>query len=156
MITKGVALVVDADHVLLNQQLSSRPDVLRVIGEAMLASGDVTERYVLGMFQKEAQYGTWVTEGIAMPHGTNEVKSEVLRNAVVLVQLPKGVDWGKGRIVHLAIGFAGKGDDQHMQLLGSLAAILQRPELVDRLVKTRDKDEALAILNQHGNPDQEK
>jgi mannitol/fructose-specific phosphotransferase system IIA component len=150
-----VLFVLCADHILLDQQLSSKPDVLRVIGDVMLASGAVTERYVLGMFQKEAQYGTWVTEGIAMPHGTNEVKSEVLRNTLVLVQMPKGVDWGKGRIVHLAIGFAGKGDDQHMQLLGSLAGILQQQELVDRLIKTQDKDEALAILNQHGHFNQE-
>ena len=139
-----------ANHILLNQKLASKPDVLRVIGDVLLASGDVTERYVLGMFQKEAQYGTWMTDGIAMPHGTNEVKSEVLRNSIVLVQLPDGVDWGKGRMVGLAIGLAGKGDEQHMELLASLAAVLQQQELVERLSTTQDKNEIIEILTQCG------
>ena len=138
--------MIDSDHILLNQKLPSKVDVLRVIGDVLLASGDVTERYVLGMFQKEAQYGTWMTDGIAMPHGTNEVKSEVLRNSIVLVQLPDGVDWGKGRMVRLAIGLAGKGDDQHMELLASLAGVLQQQGLVERLVASQDKNEIIEIL----------
>jgi mannitol/fructose-specific phosphotransferase system IIA component len=144
-----------ADHILLGQKVATKVDVLRVIGDVLLASGDVTERYVLGMFQKEAQYGTWMTDGIAMPHGTNEVKSEVLRNAIVLVQLPDGVDWGKGRMVRLAIGLAGKGDEQHMEQLASLAGVLQQKELVERLATTQDKNEIIEILTRYGHMAQE-
>ena len=141
---------ISTDHILLGREVASKVDVLRVIGEVLLAAGDVTERYVLGMFQKEAQYGTWMTDGIAMPHGTNEVKSEVLRNSIVLVQLPDGVDWGKGRMVGLAIGLAGKGDEQHMELLASLAGVLQQQELVERLVTSQNKDEIIEILTRYG------
>ena len=146
----AISFMISTDHILLGREVASKVDVLRVIGEVLLAAGDVTERYVLGMFQKEAQYGTWMTDGIAMPHGTNEVKSEVLRNSIVLVQLPDGVDWGKGRMVGLAIGLAGKGDEQHMELLASLAGVIQQQELVERLVTSQNKDEIIEILTRYG------
>jgi mannitol/fructose-specific phosphotransferase system IIA component len=71
--------VTHADHILLNREYCSKQDVIRAIGEVMLAFGDVTRRYVQGMFEKEEQFSTWVTEGVALPHGSGEVKNEVVR-----------------------------------------------------------------------------
>jgi mannitol/fructose-specific phosphotransferase system IIA component len=147
----AVSYVIHADHILLDQDLADKQKVLKVIGEVLLTSGDVTPRYVEGMFQKEEQYSTWVTEGVALPHGTNEVKCEVVRNTLVVVQIPKGVDWGKGKIVRLAIGFAGRGDEEHMRMLASLAGILQHRDLVNRLASTKDKSEAVEILTRNDN-----
>jgi mannitol/fructose-specific phosphotransferase system IIA component len=133
--------------VLLGRRSAEKEDVIRMIGEAMLAAGAVTPRYVEGMYEKEREYSTWITEGIALPHGTNAVKCEVLSNSVVLVQLPEGVDWGGGKTVRLAIGFAGKGDDQHLQVLAALAGVLQDRESVERLNRAADEREVLRILS---------
>jgi mannitol/fructose-specific phosphotransferase system IIA component len=145
-----MTFILGSEHILLGKDFATKQEVIRAIGEVMLASGDVTTRYVQGMLQKEEQFSTWITEGVAMPHGSNEVKCEVIRNIVVMVQLPKGVDWGGGKTVHLAIGFAGRGDDQHVKVLSQLAAVLQHRERIDRLATTRDKDEAIQIF-QTGN-----
>lgn len=139
-------LSLDCCHVLLGRSYPDKEEVIRVIGETMLAAGEVTPRYVEGMLEKERQYSTWVTEGVALPHGTNAVKGEVRRNSVVLVQLPGGVDWGGGKTVHLAIGFAGNGDDQHLKLLASLAGVLQDPESLERLNRATGEREVLRIL----------
>jgi PTS system mannitol-specific IIC component len=96
-------------HVLLGRRYATKEEVLRAIGDVMLASGAVLPRYVEGMLEKEARVSTWVTDDVALPHGTNEVKREVLRDCLVLVQLPDGVDWGSGHRVRLAFGFAGRG-----------------------------------------------
>lgn len=133
-------------HVLLGRRFAFRDEVLRAIGDVMLDCGAATERYVQGMFEKEARFGTWVTEDVALPHGTSEVKGEVRRDCVVLVQMPEGVAWGAGKHVRLAIGFAGRGDERHVRLLGRLARVLQSSEELSRLRGTRDEREALRIL----------
>lgn len=136
-------------HVLLGRRYSSKDEALRDIGAVMVASGSVTPRYVQGMLEKEERASTWITEDVALPHGTNEVKREVLRDCVVLAQVPDGVDWGGGRRVRLAIGLAGRGDDRHVRLLKSLALVLQSSEALARLRTTGDEAEVLRILAAH-------
>ena len=136
-------------HVLLGRRYASREEVVQAIGDLMVASGAVTPRYVQGMLDKEARLGTWVAEDVALPHGTNEVKREVLHDCLVLVQMPEGLEWGGGRRVRLAIGFAGRGDDRHVRLLKGIARVLQSNDDMARLRSTKDEDEALRILAAH-------
>lgn len=140
----------DDKHVLLERSFVTRQQVVEAIGEVFTRCGDATARYVEGMRRKEEEFSSWLTNGIALPHGTSDVRGEVLRSAVVVVQIPEGVDWGQGRTVHLAIGLAGKGDEQHLQLLGRLARVLQDVQAVARLSQTRDSKEVLSILANGG------
>lgn len=139
-------LTLDVPHVLLGREDGSKETLIRAIGDLMVSLGEVTPRYVEGMLRREEQFSTWVTEGVALPHGTNEVKNEILRNSVVVAQAPKGLEWGNGRTVYLVIGLAGQGDTEHLKLLASLARILQNRNLVERLMKTSDPCEVVAIL----------
>ena len=141
-----MSISLDAQHVLLGREHQSKQDVIREIGDQMVAFGEVTPRYARGMLEKEEQSSTWITEGVALPHGTNAVKDEILQDSVVVAQVPKGVDWGGGKLVYLAIGLAGKGSQQHLKLLSGLAAILQYKDKVDKLTQTRDAGEVVAIL----------
>jgi len=112
----------------------------------MVRRGDVTPRYVAGMLEKERQFNTCITDGVALPHGTAAVRNEVIRDSVVFVQFPDGIDWGEGKTVYLALGFGGAGDQQHLDLLASIAEILQRSEAVARLRAARDEEEVISIL----------
>jgi len=147
----AVPLPVDLDHILLGRSFSSKEDVVRAIGEIMVASGAVTPRYIEGMLLREEKFSTWITEGVALPHGANEVKDEVLRSTLVLVQIPGGVDWGGGKTVHLVIGLAGVGGDQHVKMLSTIARVLQDRSRVDRLKGAADREEVVRIL-QEGAP----
>jgi mannitol/fructose-specific phosphotransferase system IIA component len=138
---------IDANHILLGREPASPEDAVRTIGELMVAAGEVTNRYLEGMIEKEARYGTWLMDGVALPHGTNEVKSEVRKSSVVVLQMPKGVDWGNGRTVYLAFGLAGKGDE-HLHLLAGLAAVLEEKELVKQMMQTTDVREIVEILSE--------
>jgi mannitol/fructose-specific phosphotransferase system IIA component len=141
-----MSLFLDVKHVLLGGEYASKQDVIRAIGDLMVAFGEVTPRYVDGMLEKEHQCSTWITEGVALPHGTNALKGEILRSSVVVAQIPKGIDWGGGKTVYLAIGLAGKGDEQHLKLLSGLARVLQHRQNVDKLVRTCDPQEVVEIL----------
>ncbi len=136
-------------HVLLNRRPAAKEDLIREIGEALVTSGAVTPRYAAGMLDKEREYSTWLTEGVALPHGSNAVKGEVLRSAVVVAQIPAGVDWGGGKVVHLAFGVAGKGDE-HLSLLAAIAAVLQDERSVERLRRCTTEQEVIRILEAHG------
>ena len=142
-----MSIALDVNHVLLGREHLSKQDVIREIGDLMVALGEVTPRYTEGMLEKEEQCSTWITEGVALPHGTNAVKGEIMRDSVVVAQLPKGADWGGGKLVHLAIGVAGKGSERHLKLLSGLAAVLQYKDKVDRLIRAREAGEVVAILN---------
>lgn len=138
---------IDAKHILLGRRPSSREEAVRAIGEVMVAAGEVTARYVEGMIQKEALHGTWITDGVALPHGTNEVKSEIRKSSVVVLQMPEGVEWGGGRMVYLAFGLAGRGEE-HLHLLAGLAAVLENRELVERMIHATNAQDVIAILGQ--------
>jgi PTS system mannitol-specific IIA component len=142
-----MSIPIDANHILLGCHPASREEAVRTIGDLMVAAGEVTRRYLDGMLEKEALHGTWLTHGVALPHGTNEVKAEVRRSSVVVLQMPKGVDWGNGRTVYLAFGLAGKGDE-HLHLLASLAAVLEDKKLVEQMMHTTDACEIVAILSE--------
>lgn len=135
------------ERILLGSRYASKEEVIQAIGRVMLDAGDVTALYVDGMLEKEKQWSTWITEHVALPHGTNDVKDQVLRDSLVVVQIPEGVDWGQGKTVRLAIGFAGTGTEQHLNILADLARVLQHPELVERLATTGSREEVLQILN---------
>ncbi len=138
---------IDANHILLGRRPASREEAVRAIGKVMVAAGEVTARYVEGMIEKEALHGTWITDGVALPHGTNEVKSEIRKSSVVVLQMPEGVEWGGGRMVYLAFGLAGKGDE-HLHLLAGLAAVLERREMVERMIQATNAEDVIAILTE--------
>jgi phosphocarrier protein FPr len=60
--------------------------------------------------------------------------------------MPEGLDWGNNKTVYLAIGFAGKGDEQHLRLLASLARVLQCQEMLRTLITSKHIDEVIRIL----------
>lgn len=144
-------LSLDAQHILLDPDFDSKWQVIEAIGKVMLECGDVTPRYVQGMFLKEEKFNTCITEGVALPHGADEVKNEVLRNSVVFVRIPRGIEWGEDKTVHLVIGFAGKGDDEHVKLLTAIARVLQNNDRMAQLKTACGKNEVLRILMGEGN-----
>jgi phosphocarrier protein FPr len=116
----------------------SREAVIQAIGDVMIGAAAVTDAYVAGMLQKEVETSTLVTDEVALPHGTAEVRDQVRRNVLVIAPIAGGVEWVPGKHVRLAIGFAGTGDAAHLRLLGSVARVLADDGLRERLKSGRD------------------
>ncbi len=129
---------------------ASKRDVIEAIGEAMVNAAAVTPAYVDGMFRKEHEASTIVTPGVALPHGTADVRNAVLRNALVIVPMSQGVEWNPGREVQLAIGVAGMGDDAHVRLLGAVARMLGDGQLLKRMKSGSDLSDIPMLLNLAG------
>lgn len=82
--------------------------------------------------------------GVAIPHGTSQKKGTVKKSGVVLLQSPKGVDFGDEK-AYLVFGIAGVGND-HLDLLGNVCEILEDEDALEQLKKTTDLNYILAHL----------
>ena len=113
-------------------------------GALLVAAGAVDEGYVEAMHDREATVSTFMGNGLAIPHGTNEAKSSITRSAMSFVRYPGGIDWN-GNPTTFVIGIAGVGDE-HLALLQRVAMTFSDPAQVQRLENATTTDEILEIL----------
>ena len=113
-------------------------------GALLVAAGAVDEGYVGAMHDREATVSTFMGNGLAIPHGTNEAKSSITRSAMSFVRYPGGIDWN-GNPTTFVIGIAGVGNE-HLELLQKVAMTFSDPAQVKRLEDATTTDEILEIL----------
>ena len=113
-------------------------------GALLVAAGAVDEGYVRAMHDREATVSTFMGNGLAIPHGTNEAKSSITRSAMSFVRYPNGIDWN-GNSTTFVIGIAGVGNE-HLTLLQKVAMTFSDPAQVKRLEDATTTDEILEIL----------
>jgi PTS system mannitol-specific IIA component/phosphocarrier protein FPr len=137
--------VLTTEAVRLGQRASDKLDALRQSGAVLTAVGAVEPGYVDAMLEREELVSTFMGEGVAIPHGTNEARALVNRTALGFLQFPDGVDWGDGAVVQVCIPIAAAGGE-HLALLSALANVLIDPEKAEALRTATGADEVLAIL----------
>jgi PTS system mannitol-specific IIA component len=120
-------------------------EAIRVAGQRLVDIGAVDPSYVDAMLEREQSVSTVMGEGVAIPHGTNESKGAVKRNALSFIRFPDGVDWN-GKPVTIAIGIAAQGND-HVGILSKLAMILVDPDKAEQLRNTTDAEQVLELLS---------
>lgn len=132
------------DAVVLDAAASSAEEAIRITGDVLVRIGAVDPSYVDAMLERELTVSTFMGEGVAIPHGTNEGRSAVRREALSFVRFPEGVDWN-GHDVRIAIGIAATGD-QHVGILSRLATTLVDPDQAARLRGATDTHTVLSLL----------
>ena len=137
--------VLTTEAVRLGQRASDKLDALRRSGAVLVDVGAVEPGYVDAMLAREELVSTFMGEGVAIPHGTNEARALVHRTALGFLQFPDGVDWGDGAMVRVCIPIAAAGGE-HMALLSALATVLVDPEKAEALRSAASADDVLAIL----------
>jgi len=115
---------------------ASQQEAIDQVGAVLMAEGLVTQAYVDAMHAREAIVSTYLGNGIALPHGTNDVQGAVLRTGLAVLQFPAGVPWGE-EPARLVIGLAATSDD-HIAILSRLAGILDDAKLCERLGRSTD------------------
>lgn len=87
---------------------------------------------------------TFMGNGLAIPHGTNEAKGAIRRTAMSFVRYPQPVDWN-GKPVEFVVGIAGAGQD-HMAILTQIAHTFLDKDQVEKLRNAQTRDEIQAVL----------
>ncbi|UXS22336.1 PTS sugar transporter subunit IIA [Staphylococcus delphini] len=120
------------ENILLNQSISTQEEAIEKAGQLLVDSGVVKAGYVQAMKDREQIVSTFMGNALAIPHGTDEAKNEVIASGLSLLQIPEGLDWN-GEEVKVVIGIAGK-DGEHLDLLSQIAITFSEEENVDKIV----------------------
>jgi phosphotransferase system HPr (HPr) family protein len=138
------AEVLAAEAVQVGAVAADQAEAIERVGGLLVSQGLVTDAYVSAMHAREAIVSTYLGNGIALPHGTNEAQGTILRTGLAVVQFPAGVPWGD-EPARLVIGLAAT-SDEHIAILSRLAGILDDAELCERLGRSTDAAEIHAAL----------
>ncbi len=141
------SLTVSSQQIALNVQATTKKDVLELIAQNLSALGLVSGDYLEPLMAREEKVSTYLINGVAIPHGVNEAKDQVVKTGVFIAQVPQGIPWNdKGDIAHLIVGIAAKGQD-HLSLLQRLTEVVMDQALAEKLAGTTDKNDILNALN---------
>lgn len=136
--------ILSEEGVRLGLTAADKADALTQCGELLVAIGAATEDYATALHERETQVTTYIGEGVAIPHGTNESREHIQRAAIAYLQFPDGVDWD-GQTVQVCIAIASR-SEEHIDILQKLAAVLMDPEAAAKLREPAGVEDVLALL----------
>ncbi|MGJ3353493.1 fused PTS fructose transporter subunit IIA/HPr protein [Providencia sp. Je.9.19] len=123
----------------------SKQDAIEQIAAALAEAGYVKSGYVQGMLERENQAPTFLGNGIAIPHGTVDTRSQVLKTGFAVFQFPQGIDWGEDQIAYIVIGIAAQ-SDEHLTLLRQLTHIISDENIAQEMAKTNSVETLRSLL----------
>ncbi|MBO0378283.1 PTS sugar transporter subunit IIA [Staphylococcus warneri] len=134
------------ENIFINVSVGSQNEAIEKAGQALVDSGAVTENYIQAMKDREDVISTFMGNGLAIPHGTEEAKGNVIQSGLSLLQIPEGVDWN-GEEVKVVVGIAGK-DGEHLDLLSKIAITFSEEENVERIINAKSADEIKQVFEE--------
>lgn len=137
--------VLSNDQVRIHSGSVSRDEAMKEAANILHAAGAVTGAYYDAMQQREASVSTYMGNELAIPHGTNETKDEILESALSVVRYDGGVDWD-GNPVTFVVGIAGKGDE-HLEILSQIALVFSDEDEVEKLKAVASPEELFHLLS---------
>ncbi|MEC0953382.1 MULTISPECIES: PTS sugar transporter subunit IIA [Bacillus] len=134
-------------NIKLNQTVNSKEGAIRLAGQTLIDNGYVKNGYVEKMFEREETSSTFMGNFIAIPHGTEDAKDEVLHSGISVIQIPDGVEYGEGNTAKVVFGIAGK-NNEHLDILSNIAIICSEEENIERLISAKTEEELAAIFSE--------
>lgn len=133
------------ENIFLNQEFASKEEAIRFAGSVLAKAGYVKESYIDAMIARDEMTSTYMGNDVAIPHGTEEAKKDVLNSGFTVLQVPNGVDFD-GQKVRLIFGIAGK-DGTHLEILSGIAVTCSDMANIEKLVQANSAKEIMDILN---------
>lgn len=139
--------VLSKDNIKLNVSLSGKEEAIRYTGSILVDGGYVDEGYIDKMLEREELTSTFMGNSLAIPHGTEDAKKNVLETGISVVTVPDGVDFGGGNIAKILIGIAGKGNE-HLEILSNIAIVCSEEENIDKILNATTEEEILDLFSE--------
>ena len=127
----------------LNQSFSTKEEAIEYCGNLLVEGGYVNPNYVSAMLERDLDLSVYMGNFIAIPHGTEKVKKEVLKTGVVIVQVPRGVNFGteeNPKVATILFGIAGI-KDEHLELIQKISIFCADVDNVVKLADAQSIDE---------------
>lgn len=139
--------VLSRDNIKLNVSLSGKEEAIRFTGSILVDGGYVDEVYIEKMLEREELTSTFMGNSLAIPHGTEDAKKNVLETGISVVTVPDGIDFGGGNIAKILIGIAGKGNE-HLEILSNIAIVCSEEENIDKILNATTEEEILDLFSE--------
>lgn len=139
--------VLSTENIHLNVTLNGKEEAVRYAGEILVNNGYVEASYVDKMLEREKMTSTFMGNNVAIPHGTEDSKGQVIETGLSVVTIPTGVEFGDGNSVKVLIGIAGKGDE-HLEILSKIAIVLSEEENIQKIVEAKSKEEIITLFDE--------
>ncbi|CRZ15960.1 PTS mannitol transporter subunit IICBA [Mycolicibacterium neworleansense] len=136
--------VLPLESIVLAGSATSADAAIDEAGALLVAAHAVDPAYVEAMHEREKSVSTYMGNGLAIPHGTNEAKTAIRRTGISFVRYPEPIDWN-GKPAEFVVGIAGLGND-HMALLTKIAHVFLDKDEVARLRAATSADDVRAVL----------
>lgn len=132
------------ENILMDQTAGSKEEAIEMAGRLLVQQGAVEEAYIDSMLEREKVVSTFMGNGLAIPHGTDEGKTSVIESGLSLVQVPGGVDFD-GNEAKVILGIAGK-DNEHLDMLQKIAVLFSEEENAEQVINASSADEIIALF----------
>ncbi|TWT12277.1 PTS sugar transporter subunit IIA [Streptococcus sp. sy004] len=133
----------------LNQAFATKEEAIRYCGRQLFEAGHVNESYIEAMIQRDKDLSVYMGNFIAIPHGTDAAKKDVLSSGITIVQVPTGVNFGTEddpQVATILFGIAGLGDE-HLEIIQKISIFCADVDNVVKLADAQSADEVVALLN---------
>src|SRR5699024_11131839 len=162
--------ILQAENIELNVDFNNKEEAVIYVGNMLENAGLVNKKYIDKMLERETVTSTYMGNALAIPHGTDDAKSEVLKTGIAVVTVPNGVDYGDGNIAKVLIGIAvvivpnvvdeGNGNiakvligiagqgDENLEVLSNIAIVCSEEENVDQIVEATSPEEIIQLFNE--------
>jgi PTS system mannitol-specific IIA component len=137
--------IFSVDKIVMRATVANKKEAIHLAGQLLVKAGHVTEDYINKMYEREELITTYIGNGVAIPHGTNESKEFIRSSGISIIQVPEGVDFGSGNIAYLIFGIAGIGDE-HLEMLSNIAIVCSEEENVKTIIDAATKEEIIEIF----------
>jgi PTS system mannitol-specific IIC component len=137
--------VLSLDSIVLAGSATTASAAITEAGRLLVAARAVDETYVDAMHEREKSVSTYMGNGLAIPHGTNDAKGAIRHSGISFVRYPEPIDWN-GKPAEFVVGIAGAGKD-HMALLTRIAHVFLNKDEVERLRRASTPEEVRAVLS---------
>ncbi|PMQ00822.1 MAG: hypothetical protein CBR30_09115 [Dictyoglomus sp. NZ13-RE01] len=138
------------ERIRVNVKAKDWKDAIRNVGELMVKTQCVEERYIDAMIKVAESLGPYIVivPGVAFPHARPE--DGVISPCFALITLEEPINFGNPQNdpVKLVIGFAAIDNEQHLEALKELSEILSNDDLVKKIIQAKEEREIFEIIKQ--------
>ena len=140
--------LVARNHIMAKADVSDWKDAICKAGSLLVKSGEIEEEYIGNMIASVEQLGPYmvIAKGFALAHAAP--CAAVKQNAVSLINLKRGVDFGsKNDPVEVVMCLACTDHESHIERLQKIAMRLMKAGTIEALIASENEEELYETIN---------
>ena len=141
--------ILPKENIVMHSSVKTKEEAIRESGKVLVNKGYVKEDYIDRMFEREEVTSTYMGNYIAIPHGSEDAKNEVLHSGMSILRIPEGIDYGDGNEVKIVFGIAGK-NNEHLEILSQVAIVCSDVDNIEKMLDASSEEELLQMFSEVG------